>query len=184
MTVSLCSPLNDREEHQLEPQGRRAGEGSGFRQPGTRHLPWLWHEASNEAVRSLPVRVWRARRVRDDAMINADQPIPRFREFPDRAFTPFDEDERRLLRRYVQQAEDLKGCGFWKGDRKLQLTIQGKQGRTCLRSSNIPARISCAPSLWFSGPSTCQTNLRISSVSVTCSLVMRRREAAMLQRKR
>jgi len=128
MTVSLCSPLNDREEHQLEPQGRRAGEGSGFRQPGTRHLPWLWHEASNEAVRSLPVRVWRARRVRDDAMTNVDQPIPRFREFPDRAFTPFDEDERRLLRRYVQQAEDLKGCGFWKGDRKLQLTIQGKQG--------------------------------------------------------
>ena len=33
MRPSMCSSLNDREEHQLEPQARRTGEGSGIRQP-------------------------------------------------------------------------------------------------------------------------------------------------------
>jgi hypothetical protein len=59
----------------------------------------------------------------------ADLTIPRFREFPAEAFAPFSESERRLLRRYVQQAEALQDCGYFKGREKLQLTIPGKRGK-------------------------------------------------------
>lgn len=57
----------------------------------------------------------------------ADHPTPRFREHPEEAFTPFQESERQLLRRYVQQAEDLQRCGFFERGEKLQVTIFNKK---------------------------------------------------------
>jgi len=65
-------------------------------------------------------------------------PTPRFREFPGEAFTPFDEAERQVLRRYVQQAEDLQSCGFWKWENKLQVTFQGNRGTNEPPTLNYP----------------------------------------------
>jgi hypothetical protein len=74
----------------------------------------------------------------EQAKADADPAIPRFREHPEEAFAPFQESERLLLRRYVQQAEDLQGCGYWKWGKKVQLKIPGKRGEPSPPNLNYP----------------------------------------------
>jgi hypothetical protein len=64
--------------------------------------------------------------------------IPRFREHPAEAFTSFSEDERAVLRRYVQQAEALQNCGYFKGYEKLQLTILNQKPEAPPASLSYP----------------------------------------------
>jgi hypothetical protein len=67
-----------------------------------------------------------------------EEQVPRFRERPAEAFSPFDESERVVLRRYVTQAEDVQNCGYWKWGEKLQLKIQGIRGIDAPPSLSYP----------------------------------------------
>jgi len=58
-----------------------------------------------------------------ERVTEAEPTIPRFREHPAEAFASFSADERAMLRRYVQQAEALQNCGYFKGNGDLRLRI-------------------------------------------------------------